>query len=89
MSNEELKRQLDELHGELEKANTMAPEERDLLGHLMSDIVSISQGTFDTGKPKETLREQLEHKASDFDVDHPRVAAVIRQVLDALNKMGV
>lgn len=89
MTNEELSSQLDELHAELEKAKTLSPGERDLFGHLMLDMVRIAQGEEPAIKPKETLRDQLEHKASDFESGHPRLAAVIRQVLDALNKMGI
>ncbi len=89
MTSEELQSQLDELHKELEKAKALAPEERDFLGHLMTEIVSISQGGLAPETPKESLRDQLEHKASEFETGHPRLAAVIRQVLDALNKMGI
>ncbi|PCJ91139.1 MAG: hypothetical protein COA46_09335 [Porticoccaceae bacterium] len=89
MNNEELKKQIDELHKELEKAQTLAPEERDLFGHLMSDMVLIAQGQNKTDAGRETLREKLEHKASDFDSSHPGLAGVIRQVLDALGKMGI
>ncbi|MEH6468033.1 MAG: DUF4404 family protein [Porticoccus sp.] len=89
MTNEEFQKQLDELHGELEKASTLGPEERDLFGRLMSDIVKISQGEEPENKPKETLQDQLERKASDFESGHPRLAAVIRQILESLNKMGV
>ena len=89
MSNEELKERLEKLHEALEKAHTLAPEKRDRFGHLMTDMVEIAQGEPNKEIHKETLKEKLEHKASDFDTDHPRLAGVIRQVLDALNKMGI
>jgi len=89
MNNEELKKQIDELHKELEKAQTLAPEERDLFGRLMSDMVLIARGQENADTSRETLKEKLEHKASDFDSSHPGLAGVIRQVLDALGKMGI
>mgnify|MGYP003675220995 FL=1 len=89
MTNEELKKHLDELHDELEKAHTMAPEERDMFGHLMSEMVQIAQGEGQSEEHKETLRERLDLKASDFDADYPRLSGVIRQVLEALGKMGI
>ncbi|MFT7301033.1 MAG: chromosome segregation ATPase [Porticoccus sp.] len=89
MANKELRAQLDQLHKELEKANALAPEDRDLFGHLLSDMVRIAQGEEPGVNPKESLRDQLEHKASDFESDHPRLAAIVRQVLDSLNKMGI
>ena len=92
MSNEELKARLKDLHHELEQAHTLSLEERDKFGRLMSDMVLIAQGEDEeSGLPEhnETLREKLEYKASDFDVDHPRLAGVLRQIIDALNKMGI
>lgn len=94
MSNEELKARLEDLHQELEKAHTLSLDERDKFGSLMSDMVLIAQGKgvgkeHDVPNHNETLREKLEHKASDFDVDHPRLAGVLRQIVDALNKMGI
>jgi len=89
MSNEELKSRLDELHQELEKAGTLSLEERDMFGSLMADMVQIAQEESQPEEHDETLREKLEHKASDFDVDHPRLAGVIRQLLDSLGKMGI
>jgi hypothetical protein len=89
MTNEELKKHLDELHDELEKAHTMASEERDMFGLLMSEMVQIAQGEGQPDEHKETLRERLDIKASDFDADYPRLAGVIRQVIDALGKMGI
>ena len=94
MSNEELKNRLEDLHQELEKAHTLSTEERDKFGSLLSDMVLIARGEGleqenEELRDDETLREKLEHKASDFDVDHPRLASVIRQVLDTLGKMGI
>lgn len=94
MSNEELKARLEDLHQELEKAHKLSLEERDKFGSLMSDMVLIAQGEgsdkdHDTVGHDATLREKLEHKASDFDVDHPRLAGVLRQIIDVLNKMGI
>jgi chromosome segregation ATPase len=89
MNNDELKRQLNELHKELERAHTLGPEEKDRFGSLMSEMVEIAQGEEGAEETKETLREKLEHKASDFDAEHPRLAGVLRQVIDALGKMGI
>ena len=89
MSNEELKSRLDELHQELEKASTLSLEEQDMFGSLMADMVQIAQDESQPEQHNETLREKLEHQASDFDVDHPRLAGVLRQLLDSLGKMGI
>lgn len=87
--NDDLRDQLATLHNELEKATTLAPEDRDVLGRLMSDMIRIAQGDLGKEPHHETMREQLERKASEFDLDHPRLAGVLRQLLDALGKMGI
>lgn len=89
MANEELRTQLAQLHDELEHAKTIAPEERDVFGNLMSDMVKIAQGTEVPEERHVTLREKLEQKESEFEIDHPRLAGIIRQILDALNRMGI
>ncbi|MBG57570.1 MAG: DUF4404 domain-containing protein [Porticoccus sp.] len=87
--NDDLRDQLATLHNELEKAKTLDPEDRDMLGHLMSDMIRIAQGDLEKEPHHESLREQLERKAGDFDLDHPRLAGVVRQLLDSLGKMGI
>ena len=87
--NDDLRDQLATLHNELEKAKTLDPEDRDMLGHLMSDMIRIAQGDLKKEAHHETVREQLERKASEFDLDHPRLAGVVRQLLDSLGKMGI
>lgn len=89
MANEELRDQLTQLHDELEKAKNISREERDVFGNLMSDMVKIAQGSEMPEERHLTLREKLEQKESEFEIDHPRLAAVIRQILDALNRMGI
>ncbi|WP_461518355.1 DUF4404 family protein [Porticoccus sp.] len=89
MTNEELHSQLEQLHKELEQAKTLSPADRDVFGNLMSDMVKIAQGKEQVEKPHHSLRQRLEEKESEFEVEHPRLAGVIRQVLDALNRMGI
>ncbi|MEZ5530352.1 MAG: DUF4404 family protein [Porticoccaceae bacterium] len=89
MTNEDLQGQLQQLHRELEQAKNVAAEDRDMLSHLMSDMVEIAQGKEPEDKPLHHLLDQLEERASEFEVDHPRLATTIRQVLDALNRMGI
>ncbi len=89
MSNEELKSRLEELHQQLEASQVNA-EDRNLLGHLMSDMVNIAGGE----QPGEsegdlTVTERLEQKASEFEQRHPTVAGVMRQIADLLGKMGI
>lgn len=89
MTNEELKAQLAELHNQLEKASRLEPAERDVLGSLMSDMVKIASGEELHEDHKLGVKEQLEQQASDFETRHPQLAGALRQVMDALHKMGI
>lgn len=72
----ELKRQIDHLE--------MDDEKRALLDVLMVDIEAGVQDELDEG-----LVDQLEDKVSEFEADHPTVAAVIRDVINRLNSLGI
>jgi hypothetical protein len=41
------------------------------------------------GQLQSSFREQLEQKRSAYEVDHPEIAYLVRQVLDILAKMGI
>jgi len=87
MNDQELREHLVQLHLELERATQ--PEERDILGHLMTDIVRISQGVQLDSKARENLNEQLEHRASDFELRHPRVAHIVQEIIEVLSRLGI
>jgi len=89
MAEQDLRNQLNQLHEELESAKNLPTEERDMLGHLMTDMVKIAQGDELPEEHHATLRERLEQKESEFELDHPRLAGVIRHILDSLNRMGI
>jgi len=60
--------------------------ERDLLGGLMRRIVSSGSAT---PEERETLHEQLDEQAVGFESRHPTLAKAIREVMDALHRMGI
>lgn len=63
--------------------------ERDLLGDLMGRIVNTSSGELETIEDRETLHEQLDEQAVSFESRHPTLAKAIREVMDALHRMGI
>ena len=52
----------------------------------MTDIVNLSNAE---GEIEQSFRPSLEEKAAAYEVDHPKVAFAVRQVLDMLAKMGI
>src|SRR5690606_13391544 len=85
----ELREQLTELHRELEAATSKSPEGSEVLSHMMTDIVRIAAGEEMHPEEGENLRERLEHQASDFEVRHPRMAGILREITDILARLGI
>ena len=87
MQTEQLKQTLDSLHQALAGEANVDPELRKLLATLDDDIHHLlDQETADETSPAMDTAEAL---AARFAVEHPRVEALIREVVAALAKMGV
>ena len=89
MDSETLKQQLKELHETLEDASHLSTSERDVLGHLMEEMVEIASSGSVEEQDAEGIVDQLEKQATDFETRHPRLAGVLRQIMDALERMGI
>ena len=59
-------------------------KEKDLLGDLMEAIIKPHPHEID-----DSIGDQLDSKAVEFESRHPRLAKALRELMDALNKMGV
>ena len=87
MQTEQLKQTLSSLHEALADEANVDPELRDLLATLDDDIHHLlDEDTADETSPAMDTAEAL---AARFAVEHPRVEALIREVVAALAKMGV
>lgn len=83
---EELKVRLEDLHAELDAATTVTAGDRDILNKMIVGVLHLD----DTKEPAElSLREFLEEKNSIYEVQHPKLAFTMRQILDILSKMGI
>ena len=88
MHTEQLKQTLNSLHQELAGDPTIDTELRALLATLDDDI----QDVLDTNPaPLEThgVMDVAESVAARFAADHPRVEALVRELIATLAKMGV
>jgi len=68
--------------------------ERDLLGHLLSEMVrgpqvAVADESTEVDNDMGTLTDQLGQQAVGFESEHPQLARALRELIDALNKMGV
>lgn len=85
--NADLRRQLESLHGELARTNSVDRESRDLLVTLLNDISRLLESQ--PAASEQSLPERLDELAVQFDAEHPSLGHAIRRVVDALAKAGI
>ena len=90
VDNDELKERLLILRDRLENASGVSPSDRDLWTSLMAEIIAISENKqLSNNSAQLGFRELWKQKSSAYEVDHPEIAYMVRQVLDMLAKMGI
>jgi hypothetical protein len=86
MSEESLRELLAKVHERLNQTGPVDTESRDLLRTVMRDI----ERTLGASAPAAGEHAaSLESLAVRFEVDHPQLAEVLRQLNDALGKAGI
>jgi hypothetical protein len=87
MTSETLTKTLAALHQELSRASALDEKSRQLLHEVMRDVERLGPSS---GSLPDTLhRHRLEELAIGFEIDHPTLAAVLRQLTDLLTKAGI
>jgi Domain of unknown function (DUF4404) len=87
MNPDNLRQTLAALQRELSETPTLDESSRQLLREIMTDVERLGASPA-TAAP--TLhRHRLEELAVDFEIDHPAVAAGLRQLMDLVAKAGL
>ncbi|MGB8326487.1 MAG: DUF4404 family protein [Steroidobacteraceae bacterium] len=90
METNELAPLLARLHRELEAARAMHAESREMLQQVARDIDRLLQEPAPAAFVQHAeQRRRLEDWISRFQVEHPRVSVVVREMVDALGKAGI
>ena len=83
---EELKLRLEDLHADLQAASEITTSEREVLSNMVVGVLRLDEQR----EPEENrLREILEEKSSAYEVEYPKLAFTMRQILDILSRMGI
>ena len=85
MSNEKLQQLLKELHRELGATRTLDQQSRTLIEKVLQDVGRVGE---DPDAP-DGLEVRLREVVLRFESEHPRLAATVGQVADALGKLGI
>lgn len=86
MNKEQLKSQLSQLHQDLAGQPSLDDENRVLLQQLAEDIQLLLD---DESSAEEGLVERLEQQSVRFENEHPTLGSTLRQIIDALGRMGI
>jgi len=92
MTNDQLKASIANVQEVMRVA--LETPERDLLGHILSEMVrgpqvAVASGGAAVSHDVGSLTDQLDEQAVGFESEHPQLARALRELIDALNKMGV
>lgn len=88
MERRRLRETLEELHGELERSDSLDAESRALLEEVMGDIhEALERSGGDPDNP--SLIDRLREAAHQFEESHPTVTAAVGRVADALSNLGI
>ena len=86
MSDPKLRALLSQLHSHLTQTQSLDSDARTRLTTALHDI---EQALARSVKPTAPTKSRLEALAVQFEADHPTVATVVRELIDALGKAGI
>lgn len=91
MENKKVRQLLEELHGELESADPVEPETRNLLKSVMDDINGVldRREASSPEEEEEPLSERLSQALTEFESQHPRVAFAVERLMKSLADIGI
>ncbi len=89
MDKQELHRQLEQLHAELQQVELPDSNERETFQKLAEDIRKILEPKEDQTQHYGGLRERLREAIAQLEASHPKATMLMGQVLDQLAYLGV
>lgn len=89
MDKEQLRGQLEQLHAELQKVESLDAHERELLLNLARDVQDLLDREGDDTEPYRGLGGRLSEAVAQLEAAHPRTTMLMRQVIDQLAYLGI
>ena len=86
---EQLRQMLEQLHTELERADTIDDRSRELLRGVLGDIEDLLERKQKRGTPPESIVARLREAVRAFETTHPTLTDTIGRVADTLAGMGI
>jgi hypothetical protein len=89
MTNEQLRTQLEHLHAELQQADALDTQQRELLETLANDIQQLLTRAESHPQHYGSLGERLSEAVAQLEVSHPQVTLLMRRVINSLAGLGI
>ena len=89
MGEQHLRHMLEQLHTELQRADTIDDRSRELLGSVLTDIEDLLARKQKPGAQPEPIIERLREAVRAFESTHPTLTHAIAAVTDALANIGI
>lgn len=90
MSDENLRKLLEQLHDELERTESVDEKGDELLRHLNADIDNLLKRSGKGKRPaNESMLERLQETIDYFEVTHPTLTTMLSEMMTILSNAGV
>jgi phytoene/squalene synthetase len=90
MSEENLRKLLEQLHDELERAEPLDEKGDELLRHLNADISDLlKRSGKGTAQSDDSVLERLEDAIDHFEVTHPTLTTMLSEMMTILSNAGI
>jgi len=86
-----LRKLLEQLQDELERAEKVEPESRDLLRDVMADIHTTLERSADGEAPAadDSVKDRLDQAMVEFESSHPQLSFTLERLMESLANMGI
>jgi hypothetical protein len=89
MPRERLRQLVASLHEELERTPRVDAEGRQLLRELTGDIEELVGHDAPVAAHRDSAAERVETAALRLEAEHPRLAGILGEIVDALGRLGI
>jgi hypothetical protein len=90
MSDENLRKLLEQLHDELEHTESMDEKGDELLRHLNADIRGLLKRSGKVkGESDDSMLERLQDAIDHFEVTHPTLTTMLSEMMTILSNAGI
>jgi hypothetical protein len=89
MNNEQLRAQLEQLHAELQQADAIDPQQREMLRARANDIEQLLKREEIKPHHYTGLGERLSEDVAQLEASHPQITLLMGRVIDSLAYLGI